>query len=90
MLELDACLTGLGAVWGCLVYHLSIPEGFQNMGIVHLEMVKILLAVRMFAKALETMCTNQRRQPGSCVSFTVRSSAGPFSGRMHQKHLVCH
>ena len=47
-LALDACLTGLGAVWGNLVYHLSIPSGFKNMDIVHLEMVNILLAVRVF------------------------------------------
>ena len=48
-LALDACLTGLGAVWGTMVYHLSIPSGFNGMSIVYLEMVNILLAVRVFA-----------------------------------------
>ena len=47
-LELDACLTGLGGRWGKFVYHLPIQRGFMNWSIVHLEMVNILLAVRLF------------------------------------------
>ena len=47
-LELDACLTGLGGRWCDFVYHLPIPLGFMNWSIVQLEMVKILLAVRLF------------------------------------------
>ena len=47
-LELDACLTGLGGRWCDFVYHLPIPLGFMNWSIVHLEMVNILLAVRLF------------------------------------------
>ena len=49
-LELDACLTGLGGGGrsGNFIYHLPIPMGYRNWTIVHLEMVNILLAVRLF------------------------------------------
>ena len=47
-LELDACLTGLGGRWSNFAYHLPIVHGFMNWSIVHLEMVNILLAVRLF------------------------------------------
>ena len=33
--ELDACLTGLGAVCGNYVYHLKIDQGYGNLNIVH-------------------------------------------------------
>ena len=49
-LELDACLTGFGGRSGDLVYHLPIVRGFRNWTIVHLEMVNILLAVRLFKR----------------------------------------
>ena len=47
-LELDACLKGFGGHSGDCIYHLSIPRGFRNLTIVHLEMVNILLAIRTF------------------------------------------
>ena len=47
-LELDVCLTGLGGRWCSFVYHLPISEGYMSWSIVHLEMVNILLAVRLF------------------------------------------
>ena len=47
-LELDACLTGFGGCCGNLVYHLPIQRGYINWTIVHLEMVNILIAVRLF------------------------------------------
>ena len=48
--ELDACLMGMGGRWGNMVYHLAVPSHFQNLAIVHLEMVNLLVAVRIFAK----------------------------------------
>ena len=33
-----------------MVYHLAVPRHFQNLAIVHLEMVNVLVAVRIFAK----------------------------------------
>ena len=46
--EIDACLTGFGGRSGDLVYHLPIVRGYRNWTIVHLEMVNILLALRLF------------------------------------------
>ena len=47
-LELDAWLTGPGGRWKNWVYLLPIQRGFRNCSIVHLKMVNILLAVRLF------------------------------------------
>ena len=51
IIELDACLTGLGGRCGDMVYHLAIPKGFRNLDIVHLEMVNILVTLRVYAHA---------------------------------------
>ena len=53
-LELDACLTGFGGRCGRFVYHLAISRGFRNWTIVHLEMVNILMALRLFAQLWST------------------------------------
>ena len=50
VLELDACLTGLGGRWGRFVYHLPLEKHLQNLAIVHIEMINFLVAVRIFAK----------------------------------------
>ena len=47
-LELGACLTGFAGRSGNFVYHLPIKRGFLNWTIVHLEMVNILMAIRLF------------------------------------------
>ena len=47
-IELDACLTGLGGRWDNFVYFLAIERGFKNMTIVHLEMVNIVVALKVF------------------------------------------
>ena len=46
--ELDVCLTGLGGRWKNLVYHLPLPEHSKNLGIVQIEIINILLAIRLF------------------------------------------
>ena len=48
VIDLDACLTGLGGRFGNLVYFLPLPRGYKECTIVHLEMVNILLAIRLF------------------------------------------
>ena len=63
-IELDACLQGLGARCGNQVYAMQIPLNFNNMGIVHLEMINILVAVRTWAtlwqgKNIRIHCDNQ-------------------------------
>ena len=49
ILELDACLTGLGGRWGNFVYHLPMERGFAKLDIVHLEMINIVMALHLFA-----------------------------------------
>ena len=64
MIELDACLDGLGAVWKNYVYHLPIPRHYLSLTIVHLEMVNILVALKAFGpfwtkKKVLVKCDNQ-------------------------------
>ena len=49
MIELDACLTGMGGIWNDHVYHLPIPLNFLNLTIVHLEMLNVPVAIHAFA-----------------------------------------
>ena len=63
-IELDASLQGLGARWGNQVYSIPIPLGYENMSIVHLEMLNILVAIRVWGphwngKAIRISCDNQ-------------------------------
>ena len=63
-LELDVCLTGFGGRCGRYVYHLPIERGFRNWTIVHLEMVNILIAIRLFtflwtSKRILIRCDNE-------------------------------
>ena len=63
-LELDACLTGFGGRSGNFVYHLPIERGFRNWTIVHLEMINILIAIRLFkfqwaSKKVLIRCDNE-------------------------------
>ena len=48
VLDLDTCLTGLCACWGHWVYHLPLQLGYGNYSILHLEMVNIFLALKVF------------------------------------------
>ena len=45
---MDACLQGLGAVYQNQVYSIQIPKNFENYTIVHLEMLNILVALRVW------------------------------------------
>ena len=47
-IELDASLQGMGAWCGSEVYILTIPLGYMNLQIVHLEMLNILAALRVW------------------------------------------
>ena len=49
-IELDACLQGLGVVYMNQVYVIHIPQYCQHFSIVHLEMLNILVAVRVWGK----------------------------------------
>ena len=63
-IELDASLQGLGARWGTQVYTIPIHLGYENLSIVHLEMLNILVAIRVWGaswsgKAIRIACDNQ-------------------------------
>ena len=60
---LDACLSGLGAVYQNMVYALPIPQGFCNYTIIHLEMLNIVVALKVWGqhwsyKCIEIKCDN--------------------------------
>ena len=63
-IELDACLQGLGARCGDQVYTIPIPLNYEGMGIVYLEMLNILVAIRTWGtswqgKNIKIHCDNQ-------------------------------
>ena len=47
-IELDACLQGLGAIYRNQVYAFPIPQYCDSFSIVHLEMLNILVAIRVW------------------------------------------
>ena len=61
--HLDASLTGLGGVHGQMVYALDIPKGYMNYSIVHLEILNIMVALKVWGhywkdKYIEVFCDN--------------------------------
>ena len=48
-MHLDASLTGLGAVIHNMVYSLSLPRGYMGYTIVHLEILNIEVACKVWA-----------------------------------------
>ena len=64
VVELDACLVGLGGRCQNLVYYLPLVKHNNNLTIVHLEMINILVAIRVFGhlwhrKQILLKCDNQ-------------------------------
>ena len=61
--HLDACLLGLGGVFSNLVYYVPIPLGFYNLNIVHLEIINIVVALKLFCnhwagQSVKVFCDN--------------------------------
>ena len=48
-LSLDASLTGLGGVYGRQCYAITLSKDFNNYTIVHLEMLNVLVALKIWA-----------------------------------------
>ena len=46
---LDACLQGLGGCYDNFVYTIPIPKGFNGYNIVHLEMLNVVVALKVWA-----------------------------------------
>ena len=57
-IHLDASLTGLGGHFGSMVYSLPIPLGFMDYTIVHLEILNIVVAAKIWV----THWSNQKVQ----------------------------
>ena len=62
-LHLDACLTGMGGIFENQCYSLPIPKDFHQYSIVHLEMLNIVVALKVWAtqwsnKKLRIKCDN--------------------------------
>ena len=60
---LDACLTGFGAAFTNKVYALTIPLDLKNYTIVHLEILNIVIAIKIWGniwknKAIDIKCDN--------------------------------
>ena len=60
---LDASLQGLGGVFKNMVYSLQIPKGFNNYTIVHLEILNIIVALKLWGPlwknhTIEVKCDN--------------------------------
>ena len=48
-LHLDSCLTGKGGIFENQCYALPIPKDFNQYSIVHLEMLNIVVALKVWA-----------------------------------------
>ena len=47
-IELDANHKGLGARWGAQIYAMGLPLGYLDLQIVHIELLNILVALRIW------------------------------------------
>ena len=61
--HLDACLTGFGSCFANMVYVLPIPLGYKDYTIVHLEILNIVVALKIWDdywqdKIIEIKCDN--------------------------------
>ena len=74
-IELDACLQGLGARWNNSVYAVPLPLGYENMSIVHLEMLNIMVTIRTWGQywAGQKICIYCDNQAVVCVLTTGRT-----------------
>ena len=60
---LDACLQGLGGTFDKMVYALPLPLGFKNYTIVHLEILNLVVALKLWGpywkdKTVDIKCDN--------------------------------
>ena len=102
VVELDACLVGLGGVWKNYVYHFPVARGFMQWTIVHLEMVNILLAVRAFAvhwshkkvlikcdnEAVVCVLTNSRTRDAFLGACNVWQTAAWYDIELTYTHVL--
>ena len=91
-LYLDACLTGMGAVWQNRVYATPIHNfGDLKLSIVHFEMLNVVIALRVCGsywrhKALEIKCDNL----GVVRVVKTGKNQRSLPGTLYQKYLVAY
>ena len=74
-IALDACLSGLGDVYKDMVYALQIPWGFCNYTIVHLEMLNIMLALKVWGQYWSNKCVEIKCDNSAVVSVLQEAKA---------------
>ena len=55
---LDACLRGLGSCYNNFVYTIPIPRCFNGYNIVHLEMLIVVVALKVWAASWANKCVH--------------------------------
>ena len=55
---LDACLQGLGGCYNNFVYTIPIPRSFNDYNIVHLEMLNVVVALKVWAASWANKCVH--------------------------------
>ena len=88
-IALDAWLSGLGVVYHNMVYALAIPLGFCNYTIVHLEMLNIMVALKVWGQHWSNKCIEIKCDNLAVVSVLQDGKARePFIGNLCQKHMA--
>ena len=102
-IHLDACLTGIGAVFKNFIYQAQIPDKFQAWHIAALEIVNIFVALKVWAadwsgKAIEIHCDNEvvvsvlkfgktKDANLACISRNIFMIAGHFDIFLKVSHI---
>ena len=102
-LHLDACFTGFGGIFLNQCYALPIPKNLNNYSIVHLEMLNIVVALKIWAtqwscKKLQIKCDNMAvidvltsgRTKDSVLALCARNIwliAAIFNISIHIEHI---
>ena len=103
LLEVDASLQGLGGRWGNLVYKILIPLGYVSYGIVQLEMLNVMVAIKLWSrfwkgKKITLECDNgavvailqhgKTRDPVlAAVARNIRMIAANWDVEVHVIHI---
>ena len=100
--HLDACLSGLGASFEYMVSALPMPQNYNNYNIVHLELLNIVLALKVWAvhwsnKRSRTHCDNmavvdvlQKGRARDEVLVLMASNVWLICAIFNIQVLVCH
>ena len=79
-IELDACLTGIGACYNNMVYHyqFKVGEVSRMFNIVHLEMWNVLVALRIWGHQWSSQSVNIKCDNEAVVSVINTGATRDF------------